>query len=276
MSLTTWRWRPCRTLRCSVAPGFPWRRAVAAGRAFARGTVVFASILAGFSAGVGLVSAAAMAQRSPVTVDLGALDALGPENPAANPGSRIRLHLPDRPSPSRKTEPVRAETQRPAAAKPQANAVAPTPNLPPPPPPPPNIPPSSTSAALTPARPAPAPAPSPPAAETHPAPTAGEGAEHILFQPDDANLPADAKQELDRLASRLSADGKLHVQLVAYAGGSGDASQARRLSLSRALAARSYLVDRGVDIKQIDVRPLGNKSEPGAPADRIDLVVAQR
>ncbi len=85
-----------------------------------------------------------------------------------------------------------------------------------------------------------------------------------------------AKQGLDRLASRLSADGRLYVQLIAYAGGGGDASQARRLSLSRALAARSYLVDHGVEIKQIDVRPLGNKFDPGSAPDRIDLVIGQR
>src|SRR5207244_7794327 len=142
---------------------------------------------------------------------------LGPENPAANPDSRIRLHLPDRAPPGRNAEPAHANTQRPGAAKPQANAVAPAPNLPIPAPPMPNTSPSSPSAAPTPAQPAPVPAASPPAAETRPAATAGEGAEHILFQPDDANLAGDAKQELDRLARRLSADGRLHVELVAYA-----------------------------------------------------------
>jgi outer membrane protein OmpA-like peptidoglycan-associated protein len=103
-----------------------------------------------------------------------------------------------------------------------------------------------------------------------------EIAERILFPPDGAELPGEAKAELDRLAVRLGSDGRLYVQLVAYAGGSNDASQARRLSLSRALAARAYLVERGVEIKQIDVRPLGNRSVPGLAPDRIDLVVAQR
>ena len=65
------------------------------------------------------------------------------------------------------------------------------------------------------------------------------------------------------------------MQLVGYAGGETDASQARRISLSRALAARSYLVEQGVQIKQVDVRPLGNKTDPAAP-DRVDLVVAER
>ena len=104
----------------------------------------------------------------------------------------------------------------------------------------------------------------------------GEIAERILFPPDDAQLPGEAKAELDRLAARLGSDGRLYVQLVAYAGGGNDASQARRLSLSRALAARAYLVEHGVEIKQIDVRPLGNRSVPGLAPDRIDLVVAQR
>jgi len=272
-SLTTWRWRPCATLRYGLALAIPWRRAATAGRSLAGGGVVLAVI----SAGLVLVSATAMAQRSPVTVDLGALDALGPEKPAANTGSPIRLHPPVRTPPAsvRKAEPAHANTQPPAAAKPQANATPPASGLPAPPPAP-NTLPATIPVPPAPAPAAPIPATPPPAAETHAAGAPSEGAERILFQPDDANLAGDARQELDRLASRLNADARLYVQLVAYAGGSGDASQARRLSLSRALAARSYLVDRGVEIKQIDVRPLGNKSEPGAPADRIDLVLAQR
>jgi outer membrane protein OmpA-like peptidoglycan-associated protein len=104
----------------------------------------------------------------------------------------------------------------------------------------------------------------------------GTVTDQILFPADGVKLPDDAKAELDQLAKRLSADGHLYVQLVGYAGGEADASQARRISLSRALAARSYLVDQGVQIKQVDVRPLGNKTEPGMPPDRVDLVLAER
>lgn len=104
----------------------------------------------------------------------------------------------------------------------------------------------------------------------------GTVADQILFPADGVKLPDDAKSELDQLAKRLGADQHLYVQLVGYAGGEADASQARRISLSRALAARSYLVNQGVQIKQVDVRPLGNKTDPGMPPDRVDLVVAER
>jgi len=238
---------------------------------------------------VGLAATTAMAQRSAVTVDLGALDTLGPADPTAKSGSRIRLHRPVPPAQRQttapaagKTAPVQPSSQPPAPGTAQARAgISQTPlTLPPPPTPPePIAPPASAppapQASLSPPTSAtPAPAPEPGAVPA-PAP-ASPAAERILFQPDDANLADDARQELDRLAVRLGADGRLYVQLVAYASGGGDASQARRLSLSRALAARSYLVEHGVEIKQIDVRPLGNRSDPGAVPDRIDLVVTQR
>ncbi|HEX3498821.1 MAG TPA: OmpA family protein [Stellaceae bacterium] len=229
-------------------------------------------------AGVGLAGTPALAQRSAVTVDQDVLDALGPIDSKAQPGSRLRLHLPvppaqQRPAPSAgaKSAPIQANSQPSAAANPPPPATtpqaAPAKQA--------SLPPSATTIPSAPTTPA-------TAAEPQSVPAAAQAttppvAERILFQPDEANLADDAKQELDRLAARLGADGRLYVQLVAYASGSGgDASQARRLSLSRALAARSYLVDHGVEIKQIDVRPLGNKSEPGASPDRIDLVVTQR
>jgi len=230
-------------------------------------------------AALGLAGPTALAQSSAVTVDRSVLDALGPADSAAKQGNQIRLHRPVQPAQQRpsaptdgKSAPAQASNNPPTAANPPAAAPAPQAALAPSTPvaPPPVTPPPAPLATPTPATASPA-AP-PPAVGTAPA----AAAERILFQPDDANLADDAKQELDRLAARLGADARLYVQLVAYAGTGGDPSQARRLSLTRALAARSYLVDRGVEIKQIDVRPLGNKSEPGTVPDRIDLMVTQR
>ena len=74
----------------------------------------------------------------------------------------------------------------------------------------------------------------------------------------------------------MSGDDRLRLQLLAYASGaSRSASRARRLSLSRALAARSYLIKEGVRSTRIDVRALGNKTQ-GGPPDRIDLIVTKR
>jgi outer membrane protein OmpA-like peptidoglycan-associated protein len=64
--------------------------------------------------------------------------------------------------------------------------------------------------------------------------------------------------------------------LLAYAKGTEDsASQARRLSLSRALAVRGYLIEQGVLPTRMDVRALGNKADDD-PRDRVDVELAQR
>jgi outer membrane protein OmpA-like peptidoglycan-associated protein len=278
-SLTTRRRRPCRILCGAVGvplPGIDWRFALA--------------VILPACAWIGLTGTTVMAQRSDVTIDLGVLDTLGPANSTAGTGSRVRLHRPAQPAQRQaappvgnKSMPVQTTSQPPAAAKPQATAAAPVPQASPAPQESPAPEPSrAAQASLTPPAAAAPPASTTPTSAVEapavptPAPAITPLAERILFQPDDANLADEARQELDRLAARLGADGRLYVQLVAYAGSGGDASQARRLSLSRALAARSYLLDHGVEIKQIDVRPLGNKIEAGAVPDRIDLVITQR
>jgi hypothetical protein len=64
--------------------------------------------------------------------------------------------------------------------------------------------------------------------------------------------------------------------LVAYASGDADAgSQARRMSLSRALVVRGYLLRRGVEGARLDVKALGNRSE-GGPADRVDVILGDQ
>ena len=87
-----------------------------------------------------------------------------------------------------------------------------------------------------------------------------------------ADLSEAAKHELDELAKSLGTDEQQRLQLIAYAGGSvDDANQARRLSLSRALNVRAYLIDRGIRNTRMDVRALGNRSE-GNAADRVEIV----
>ena len=286
-SLTRQRPRRCGTFGRSLAFWFSQRPVSTVQRYWCR---PFAALICA-SASACLITSAALAQRSAVTVDLGVLDTLGPADPTTNPGARIRLHMPEHSA----QRPTMAPAGKSASVQPTPAPVAPnhaapnqaapnqaTPNQATPneaAPAPPSVQRPSAAIPAPTAPPPEAPAQTavarPPAAGAPPVNTAP--AERILFQPDETSLADAARRELDRLASRLSADSRLYVQLVAYAGaGGGDASQARRLSLTRALAARSYLVDHGVEIRQIDVRPLGNKFEPGGEADRIDLVVAQR
>ena len=92
----------------------------------------------------------------------------------------------------------------------------------------------------------------------------------------EADLDAAGKARLDGLAKRLKVQSKIRMQLLAYAGGENlSASKARRLSLSRALAIRSYLIGKGVRSTRIDVRALGNKVPSGKPG-RVDLKIIQR
>lgn len=98
----------------------------------------------------------------------------------------------------------------------------------------------------------------------------------ILFSPGSASLSEDGKAAIDEIAKALASDSALRVELKAYARGTGDnVSQARRLSLSRALAIRSELMRQGVRPTRIDVRALGNRVSGGVP-DRADLVVFTR
>ena len=63
------------------------------------------------------------------------------------------------------------------------------------------------------------------------------------------------------------------VELQAYGGTHGDkGSDARRLSLKRALAIRQILIDDGVSPDRIDVRAMGGTDDSG-PADRVDVYV---
>jgi hypothetical protein len=64
----------------------------------------------------------------------------------------------------------------------------------------------------------------------------------------------------------------LRLELLAYAAGTEDqANRARRLSLSRALAVRAFLINEGVRSTRMDVRALGNNVD-GEPADRVDIL----
>jgi outer membrane protein OmpA-like peptidoglycan-associated protein len=74
------------------------------------------------------------------------------------------------------------------------------------------------------------------------------------------------------LTSALQA-GATRVQLQAYGGSPGDkGSDARRLSLKRALAIRQVLIDDGVPSTKIDVRAMGGIDDKGN-TDRVDVFV---
>jgi len=98
----------------------------------------------------------------------------------------------------------------------------------------------------------------------------------IVFDADETRMPDAAADQLSAIASRANADDSLRIQLKAYAGGDDlSASKARRLSLSRALAVRSFLIEQGVRSTRIDVRALGDKVED-EPVNRVDITLGSQ
>lgn len=98
----------------------------------------------------------------------------------------------------------------------------------------------------------------------------------IVFDTDSSKLPQQARDELLVMAGKMRTQDALRLQLLAYAGNADtSASAARRLSLSRALAVRSFLIENGVRSTRIDVRALGNKSTE-VVTERVDITVVER
>jgi outer membrane protein OmpA-like peptidoglycan-associated protein len=100
------------------------------------------------------------------------------------------------------------------------------------------------------------------------------GATRILYTSESDEVPAASTGELDKIAEDLLANQDKRIQVMAFAAGTEETeSKARRKSLARGLAIRSYLIKAGVPSTRIDVRALGNKVE-GGPADRVDIIPA--
>ena len=98
----------------------------------------------------------------------------------------------------------------------------------------------------------------------------------ILFAKDAPDPAAQALGALKFLAGDLNAamsSPNARVELQAFGGAKGDkGSDARRLSLKRALSIRQVLIDDGVSADRIDVRAMGGVDDTG-PTDRVDVYV---
>ncbi|MBW8708245.1 MAG: OmpA family protein [Alphaproteobacteria bacterium] len=98
----------------------------------------------------------------------------------------------------------------------------------------------------------------------------------ILFAKDAPDPAKAALGAIKFLANDLNAamsGPNARVELQAFGGAKGDkGSDARRLSLKRALAIRQVLIDDGVAPDRIDVRAMGGVDDTG-PADRVDVFV---
>lgn len=99
----------------------------------------------------------------------------------------------------------------------------------------------------------------------------------LKFAKDAGALDEAAKKDLDTIIKALKKDNNSRAQIRAYASGTPETSgQARRLSLTRALAARSYVVDQDIPATRLDIRALGNgqgsvDKPTGGNMDRVDI-----
>ncbi len=99
------------------------------------------------------------------------------------------------------------------------------------------------------------------------------GGVRVLFPAGQSNLPQAAEGLLKNLTAKLEADPNLRVVITAYAHeGVADASQARRLSLFRALAVRNFLRQEDVRSARIEIRAVGDRDD-GPPRDRVDIAL---
>jgi outer membrane protein OmpA-like peptidoglycan-associated protein len=174
-------------------------------------------------------------------------------------------------------------TQTPAATEPSEEPAAAAPAPPPEPvvqlaEPPPEPLPAAPATIEADAEPPPPPAESltsgpavePQTAALPPAPVLAEQI-RVMFREGSVELDDDAQRRLSAVATALTENPIVRIQLLAYAKTSSDgSSRARRLSLSRALAVRAYLIEKGVRSTRMDVRALGDKLGDG-PADRVDI-----
>ena len=208
---------------------------------------------------------------------------VGPPPPrvASPPQTELTRAAPPPPPPPKPPPPVKSLPPK-APVAPVAAA--------PEPPPPAKAPPPKAPVAVAPEPPPPAKTP-PPKAPVAPVaappaqpqiaarPPAGSSPGTLLrmgFEPGSSELAKPLRTRLDAIAERLVSDPDMRIQLRAFAAGKKEAAnQARRLSLIRALAVRSYLIKQGVRATRMDVRALGNGFGDGPP-DRVDVVLAER
>jgi outer membrane protein OmpA-like peptidoglycan-associated protein len=95
----------------------------------------------------------------------------------------------------------------------------------------------------------------------------------IAFKSTETTVPLSVSDELNKLAKQMIQNENQRLNLIAYAAASGDqASTARRVSLSRALSVRAFLIDAGVANLRINVQAEGDKNAGGNP-DRVDLFI---
>ena len=93
----------------------------------------------------------------------------------------------------------------------------------------------------------------------------------IIFEPEAVVLNAEQFDVINNAVLPTLVNNNLKLNIISYASPAGDGfSSDRRFSLSRALAVRGALMDKGFDPSKINVRALGSETNK-QPFDRIEL-----
>ncbi len=104
----------------------------------------------------------------------------------------------------------------------------------------------------------------------------GKDGLRVTFGPDSAALNPATDAALRALVHAPGRTPQTDFGVAAYAAGApDDPSAARRLSLSRALAVRSVLINEGVTSVHIYVKALGAPPAEDKPADRVDVTTTR-
>jgi outer membrane protein OmpA-like peptidoglycan-associated protein len=93
----------------------------------------------------------------------------------------------------------------------------------------------------------------------------------IDFAPQELELTPASAARLTDLAQSLKQEPDAPVAIVAHAEAQGAGMTARRIALGRALAVRSFLMERGIQSGRLTVQAF-EAAEGGEPAERVDIL----
>lgn len=95
----------------------------------------------------------------------------------------------------------------------------------------------------------------------------------LIFRAGESTLsPQNEKTLNETIVPKALKETSTRLQILSFASSTdGSESSARRVSLSRALSVRDYLLSQHIDSSRIDVRALANQGGE-TPADRVDIV----
>lgn len=110
-----------------------------------------------------------------------------------------------------------------------------------------------------------------PASKTMPS---NENSNALIFAAGETDVSPSLEAKIkSAILPRLAKDDRARIQILSFATSpDGTESGARRISLSRALSVRDYLLAQKINPSRIDVRALANQGSE-TPQDRVDIVL---